>query len=63
MPMDKLSFKAEVKKQLTLRNWSYADLAKHTKYEASSIRTMLYNGDKLSPRAMKAIADALDIKL
>lgn len=61
--MDKLSFKAEVKKQLTLRNWSYADLAEHTKYKVSSLRTMLYNGEKLSPAAMKVIADALDINL
>lgn len=61
--MDKLKFKAEVKKQLTLRNWSYADLAEHTKYTVGTLRTMLYNGEKLSPGAMHKIAKALDIKL
>lgn len=63
MPMDKLKFKAEVKKQLTLRNWSYADLAEHTKYTVGTLRTMLYNGEKLSLGAMQEIAKALDIKL
>lgn len=61
--MDKLYFKAEVKKQLTLRNWSYADLAEHTRYTVSSIRTMLCNCEKLTPASMKNIADALEIKL
>lgn len=61
--MDKLKFKAEVKKQLTLRNWSYADLAEHTKYTVGTLRTMMYNGEKLSPRAMHKIAKALNIWL
>lgn len=63
MPMDKLKFKAEVKKELTLRNWSYADLAEHTKYTVGTLRTMLYNCEKLSPRAMHKIAKALNIWL
>lgn len=61
--MDKLHFKAEVRKQLTIRNWSYKDLAEHTTYKSGSIRTMLSNEDKLSDKAMKDIAQALSIEL
>lgn len=61
--MDKLHFKAEVRKELTIRNWSYKDLAEHTTYGSGSIRVMMSNTDKLSDNAMKDIAQALNIKL
>lgn len=61
--MDKQLFKAEVRKQLTLRNWSYADLADHTKYTRRSINQMMYDFSRLSPAAMHEIASVLGIKL
>ena len=61
--MDKLLFKAEVKKQLVLRKWSYADLAEHTKYTRHSIRQMMYSDEKLSEAAMSEISKALGIEL
>ncbi len=61
--MDKLLFKAEVKKQLTLRKWSYSELADHTKYTHRSIAQMMYDLDKLSEGAMHDIAKALDIQI
>lgn len=61
--MDKLLFKAEVKKELTIRKWSYSDLSEHTRYKPSSIKTMLNSERKLSDDAMKDIATALNIKI
>lgn len=61
--MDRRLFKAEVKKQLVLHNWSYEDLAKHTKYTAGSIRTIMSTDSKLNEKQMAEIADALGIAL
>ena len=61
--MNKLYFRAEVKKQLALRKWSYTDLAEHTRYTYGTIRVMMYNDEKLSDRAMKEIASVLDIPM
>lgn len=61
--MDKLNFKAEVRKQLYLRKWSYGDLAEHTRYTNRSIQQMMYDDAKMSPRAMEQIAEVLEIKL
>lgn len=61
--MDKLTFKAEVKKKLTLKKWSYADLAEATGYSQGSIWVMMSDETKLSKRAMRKFADALDIKV
>lgn len=61
--MDKQLFKAEVKKQLTLRNWSYADLAEHTKYTPKSIKTILNDDTRLSENAVASIASALEIDI
>lgn len=61
--MDKRDFKGEVKKQLYLRNWSYSDLAEHTKYTPRSVGQMMYDDNKMNPIAMKEIAKALDIQL
>ncbi len=60
--MSKLEFKAEVKKQLTLKGWDYSDLAKATGYTQGSLQVMMSDDAKLSPRAMKKIADALNIE-
>ena len=61
--MDKRNFRAEVKKQLYLRNWSYADLAEHTRYTRGTIRIMMHDDTRLSPRGMQEIANALEIDL
>lgn len=61
--MNKLYFKAEVKKQLALRKWSYGDLAEHTRYTYGTIRVMMYNDEKLSDRAMNEIASVLNISM
>lgn len=60
---EKLMFKAEVKKQLALHKWSYADLAKHTGYTKHTITQMMYDDSRLSPRAMGRIAEALGIEI
>lgn len=64
--MDKLLFRAEVKKQLTLRNWSYDDLAAHTTYKSgNSIAQLLYENPndprKLTDRFVSEVSKALDI--
>lgn len=61
--MDKRNFRAEVKKQLYLRNWSYADLAEHTRYTRGTIRIMMHDDSRLSKRGMGEIARALNIEL
>lgn len=57
--MDKLAFKAEVKKYLTLKGWNYIDLAAATGYEQGSIQVMMSDDKKLSANAMLAFANAL----
>ena len=59
--MDKLLFKAEVKKQLMLRKWSYKDLAEHTKYTQRSVQQIMHDDAKLSENAVKEFASALGI--
>lgn len=59
---DKLIFKAEVRKQLVLHKWSYADLAKATGYTTKTITQMMHDDSRLSPAAMKKIAEALGIE-
>lgn len=61
--MNKHIFRAEVKKQLALRRWSYSDLAEHTKYTPNTIRIMMHDDSRLSERAVNEIAKALDISL
>ena len=51
--MNKTEFKAEVKKQLTLKDWSYKELAEHTGYKQQSIQVMMCDDAKLSNTAMK----------
>ena len=59
--MSKLEFKAELKKQLTLKGWNYGDLAKVTGYSQQSIQTMMCDDAKLSQPAMKKFAEVLNI--
>ena len=61
--MDKLAFKAEVKKKLTLKKWNYADLAEATGYSQGSIWVMMSDETKLSKKAMQKFADVLEIKV
>lgn len=66
--MDKLLFKAEVRKQLALRKWSYSDLAAHTTYSsANSIAQLLYDNPnsprELTDRFVREVSEALDIDI
>lgn len=61
--MNKLFFRAEVKKQLALRKWSYVDLAEHTRYTPGTIRIIMHDDSRLSARAMDEIASVLGIDL
>lgn len=61
--MDKHIFRAEVKKQLFLRKWSYSDLAEHTRYTPGTIRIMMHDDTRLSDRAMEEIAEVLEITI
>lgn len=61
--MDKHEFRAEVKKQLYLRNMTYADLAFYTGYSPGTIRVMMHDDSRLSPKAMDTIAEHLSIDL
>lgn len=66
--MDKLLFKAEVRKQLALRKWSYSDLAKHTTYKSgNTIAQLLYDNPhaprELTDKFVDEIASALDIDI
>ena len=60
--MNKTEFKAEVKKQLTLKDWSYKGLAEHTGYKQQSIQVMMCDDAKLSNTAMKKFAEVLNIE-
>lgn len=55
-----IAFKAEVKKQLALREWTHADLAKVAGCSKGTIDSFMC-GVRCSERLAKAIADALDI--
>ena len=61
--MNKRIFRAEVKKQLYLRDWSYEELSEHTRYTPGTIRIMMHDDSRLSERAITEIATALDISL
>ena len=58
--VDFTRFKAEVKKQLELRGWKYADLAKATGYSLGAIESLMC-GARASDRLCKAVAEALSI--
>lgn len=60
--MNKTEFKAEVKKQLTLRQWNYKDLGRETGYTQKSIQVMMSNEEKLSENAIKSFSNALGIR-
>ena len=60
--MNKTEFKAEVKKQLALRNWNYKDLERETGYTQKSIQVMMSNEEKLSENAMRSFSEALGIE-
>ena len=60
--MSKLEFKAEMKKQLTLRGWNYKDLSGHTGYSQQTIQVMMCDDAKLSNTAMKKFAEVLNIE-
>ncbi len=53
-------FRAEVKKQLALREWKHKDLAKATGYSLNAIDSFMC-GSRTSDRIIEAIAKALDI--
>ncbi|MCM1276981.1 MAG: hypothetical protein NC299_16725 [Lachnospiraceae bacterium] len=53
-------FKAEVKKQMSLRDWKRRDLAKATGYSIHSIDTV-FRKTKCSDELAKTIAKVLDI--
>ena len=60
--MNKTEFKAEVKKQLTLKDWSYKDLSEHTGYSQHTIQVTMCDDAKLSNTAMKKFAEVLNIE-
>jgi transcriptional regulator with XRE-family HTH domain len=60
--LSKLEFKAEMKKQLTLRGWSYKELADATGYTQGSIQVMMSDEAKLTVAAMKKFAEVLSIE-
>ena len=55
-------FIAEVKKQLSIRRWKYADLAKATGYTRTTIEAFMI-GKRDSENMIKAIATALEIEI
>lgn len=61
LEMDKQAFKAEMKKQLTLKQWDYSDLAVAAGYTHGTIKTMMCDEDKLTPQAIKKFAEVLGI--
>lgn len=60
--MNKNEFKAEVKKQLALRNWNYKDLSRETGYTQRSIQVMMSDEEKLSGKAMECFSKVLGIE-
>lgn len=60
--MTKLEFKAEVKKQMVLREWNYKDLAAATGYTHQTIQVMMCDDAKLTDCAMDRISEVLNIK-
>ena len=61
--VNKHEFRAEVKKELYLRNMKYADLAFYTGYSPGTIRIMMNDDSRLSPKAMDTIANVLSIDM
>lgn len=59
--MTKLEFKAEVKKQLMLRSWTYKELSQETGYTQRSLQVIMSDDAKLSKPAINKIAQALGI--
>lgn len=55
-------FIAEVKKQLALRDWKYADLAKSTGYKVGTIKAFM-SGARQSSSIANRIAKSLHISL
>ncbi len=53
-------FRAEIKKELTLRGWTYDDLAYYTGYRRNYIQNIMC-GTIGSRRAARRIAEVLDI--
>lgn len=60
--MNKTRFKAEMKKQLTLKGWNYKDLEEASGYTQGSIQVMMSSDEKLSKNAMRKFAEVLGIK-
>lgn len=60
--MNKLEFKAEVKKQLALRGWTYKDLERESGYTQGSIQVMMSDDNKLSNSAMEVLSNVLNIE-
>lgn len=58
--VDFTRFKAETKKQLELRGWKYADLAKATGYSVNSIESFMC-GARAGDKLCKAVSEALSI--
>lgn len=59
---DNRLFIAEVKKQLTMRDWKYERLANEIGYPLGSLYGFM-SGKRGSPNMRKAIAKVLDISL
>lgn len=57
-----LKFKAEVKKQMTLKGWKYSDLAKATGYSIGTIESLMC-GARASDRVYRAVANAIGISI
>ena len=53
-------FRAEIRKQLSLRGWKYKDLASATGYTVKTIESFMC-GSRTSDGLAEAIAKALDI--
>lgn len=55
-------FIAEVKKQLSIKKWKYADLAKATGYKIGTIKAFM-NGSRESDNVAQCIAKVLSIEI
>lgn len=53
-------FRAEIRKQMDLRDWKYKDLAKASEYSVAYIEGFM-GGYRVNDRLAEAIAKALDI--